>query len=386
MGKRYQYYTAALETLTPVHIGCGEKLTKLDYVYSDQTGTVYVLDPMKLFHGLQQYGLLNIFTAGLPASVSMTDFLSQHAVPEKAYAAWAMYSFAASRTTVERGQNAIQKFVKDAYGLPYIPGSGLKGALRTVLAADAVLRERKAFSETAAQIRQTVEDERKKQASEGIGRYRFRKDLLARERSGIETEIFYTLSRDRKQKSAVVNDCMAGLIVGDSSPAAAECLTLSQKIDLFQSGDENAINTLRETLGKNVKLTFDLTVDTVLFPFSIADLTAAGERVFSFYDDTFRCCFLDYLPTEIDPAKEMYIYLGGGTGFHHKTVLSALFEDRKQAAKTTAALLNLQFPKANHPDFAARAGISPKAIKMTEYENQLEELGLCRIRFEEKKL
>ena len=35
---------------------------------------------------------------------------------------------------------AIQQFVKDVYGLPYIPGSSLKGVLRTCLLAEDIMK------------------------------------------------------------------------------------------------------------------------------------------------------------------------------------------------------------------------------------------------------
>lgn len=375
---RYRYYTAILETISPVHIGCGEKLTKLDYVYSEKSRTVYVLHPMKLFHGLQQFHLLESFEKGLPRNTSMTDFLVQNSVPEQAYASWAMYSFPAQRSVINRGQYDIQKFVKDAYGMPYIPGSGLKGALRSVLATDSVLQDADSFRNMTGKI------------SSELDRYdRFKNNLLSKESSQIESDIFHTLQRNKEKKYDIVNDCMVGLIISDSSPAAKESLSLSKKIDQFRKGEENPINTLRETLKMNTKLTFEITIDTSLFKFSVKEILRAGENAFSFYDDTFRSIFLDYLPPEIDPEREMYIYLGGGTGFHHKTFLNALFTNPtnpEQGAECTAKLLDLQFPRAKHTSFTKREGYSPKAIKMTEYGDRLEEMGLCKLRFEERKI
>ncbi|HAG13860.1 MAG TPA: type III-A CRISPR-associated RAMP protein Csm5 [Ruminococcus sp.] len=386
MGNRYLYYTAELETLSPVHIGCGEKLTKLDYVFSEQSGTVYVLHPMKLFRGLQQYRLLETFEKGLPRNTSMTDFLKQNSVPEKAYASWASYSFAASRDTLKRGQQEIQKFVKDAYGMPYVPGSGLKGSLRSILATNAVLQNRSAFANTADSVADTIRQEHRKAEHERRSgkKPHFSKAMLKRESKGIEAEIFHTLERKKDKKQDMINDCMAGLIISDSRPVPVDALMLSQKIDLFGNGEENVLNTLRETLKMKTKLTFDITVDTALCPFSAEKITQAGDSVFSFYDEIFRSKFLDYLPAEIDPSHEMYLYLGGGTGFHHKTLLNALYANPEQGAECTGKLLDMQFTKAKHADFAVREGYSPKAVKTTEYQNQLEEMGLCKLRFEER--
>ena len=381
---RYRYYTAILETLSPVHIGCGEKLTKLDYVYSEKSRTVYVLHPMKLFHGLQKFHLLESFEKGLPRNTSMTDFLVQNSVPEQAYASWAMYSFSAPKHVVDRGQCEIQKFVKDVYGMPYIPGSGLKGVLRTAIATDAVLNNTDAFQNTVKKITDQVEQNN-----------RFRKNLLLGEARQIENGVFHTLQRKRDKKEDIVNDNMAGLIIGDSMPIQTDFLSLSPKIDLGikENGDghEEPLNLLRETLKMHVKTAFTITIDTVLFPFSIEQLIQAGNRAFDFYDNVFRCKFsniVDFPPTDIDTDHEMYLYLGGGTGFHHKTFLNALYANSEEGANITAAILDLPFRKAKHKEFARRTGYSPKMIKMTEtYQNSpLEEMGLCKLRFEERKI
>ncbi len=371
---RYLYYTAALETLSPVHIGSGEKLTKLDYVYSGKSRRIYVMHPMKLFRGLQQYHLLDAFEKGLPKDISMTDFLTQHSVPEQAYASWAAYSFPATESTERKARFEIQRFIKDAYGMPYIPGSSLKGALRTVLAADAILQDRDAFQNDTKDIGDRLEETN-----------RFQKSLLSWESARIESKVFRTLHRDQKQWDAITNDCMAGLIVSDSSPASADCLSLSQKIDIFKK-NENPLNILRETLKMKTQLTFDITIDTTLCPFSAKQILKAGDHFFSFYDDTFRSIFLDYLPPEINPENEMYLYLGGGTGFHHKTVLNALYQDPEQGAESTAKILDLQFWTPKHISFFRQNGYSPKAIKMTDSGGRLEEMGLCKLRFEEKKI
>ena len=44
-------------------------------------------------------------------------------------------------------QKEILTSVKDAYGCPYVPGSSLKGALRTVLLGAVVIRKNEAFAE-----------------------------------------------------------------------------------------------------------------------------------------------------------------------------------------------------------------------------------------------
>ena len=380
MQKRYQYYTVTLETLAPVHIGCGRSLTKLDYIYSPASKTVHILEPMKLFRGLQQYGLLETFEKGLSHSMSMTDFVTKNSVPEKAFSQWASISYSVSGIDLKRGQWEIQSFVKDAYGLPYIPGSGLKGALRTVIETSCILQKQKEISGISAKV--SAEINHAHQDFKDRKRVNMKR-LLNRENLTITTGIFHTLRRKEKKPEDMLNDCMAGMMFSDSRPVSLDALTLCQKLDVFFS-DERLLPILRESIKPNTKLTFDLTIDTKLLGFSVPDVLCAGAKAFQLYDDRFRKEFYDYLPPEIDPEHEMYLYLGGGTGFWHKTVLNALYENPDEGALQTAKLLDMQFPKAKHLSFTQQEGISPKAIKAAEYQGQLYEMGMCAVKFEEK--
>ena len=381
MQDRYQYYILTLETAAPVFIGCEEKLSKIDYIFSERSNKVYVLDAMKLFLGLKQYGLLDQFEKGLSRTTSMTDFVKRNSVPETAYSSWAAYSYSSSGRVVDRGQMEIQSFIKDAYGLPYIPGSSLKGALRTILAAGRILQG-KGGTGMSERVKTAVKSEHKNAESNRRG-YRMKKSFLKYDSNDLECEVFHTLNRKDK-KQDIVNDCMAGMIVSDSKPIPRDSLILCQKIDAFLE-TEQSLPILREAIKSGTSVSFDLTIDTKLFGFSVAELLSSGNQFFQFYDDRFRSAFLDFLPPEIDHNKETYLYLGGGTGFWHKTILNALFKKSEEGTAITADLLDLQFPRARHPAFAESKKLSPKALKATEIGNSLEEMGLCKLRIEEKK-
>lgn len=382
MQKRYQYYTLTLETLAPVHIGCGSSLSKLDYIYSAASQTVYILETMKLFHGLQQYNLLSTFEKGLSRNMSMTDFVTKNSVPEKVYSQWASAAYSVKGLDLKRGQYEIQSFMKDAYGMPYIPGSGIKGAIRTALETSIILQDQKSHAEAARKVSSSINQAHQEFKA---GRKPRIKKLLQRENTETTTSVFHTLRRKEKKPEDMLNDCMAGLMLSDSRPVSPEALTLCQKLDVFLQ-DERTLPILRESLKPGTELTFDVTIDTNLLGFSVKDILGAGADAFRLYDDRFRQAFLDYLPKDINPESEMYLYLGGGTGFWQKTVLNALYENPEQGAKHTAKLLDMQFPKAKHIMFADQERLSPKAIKAAEYQGSLFEMGLCMLRFEEKQL
>ena len=56
---------------------------------------------------------------------------------------WAEYSFDCSDAVLDRNTKEISLFVKDVYGKPFVPGSSLKGALRTILCVDELVHDKK---------------------------------------------------------------------------------------------------------------------------------------------------------------------------------------------------------------------------------------------------
>ena len=151
----------------------------------------------------------------------------------------------------------IEAFVKDAYGMPYVPGSTLKGMFRTALIADEIQKCPEKYERTGREI-QSASAER---AS--------RKQCLARETKRLEQQIFYTLNRDEKKPANAVNDNLSGLHVGDSQPISVDQLTLSQKIDVTLDGTEKPLNVLRETLIPGTEICFDVSIDTTICPYQM---------------------------------------------------------------------------------------------------------------------
>ena len=153
----------------------------------------------------------------------------------------------------------IDSFCKDAYGMPYVPGSSIKGMLRTALLAAEIENNPEDYRRIASEISTNVQ--------ERSNRVR----CLAKETQKLEQQAFYTLGREQRSSSAV-NDHMAGLIVGDSDPIELEQLILSQKIDFTLDGAERPLPILRETLKPGTEVRFSLTIDRTLCPYSIKEI------------------------------------------------------------------------------------------------------------------
>lgn len=381
-----RYYTLTVRTLSPVHIGCGEELTKLDYCYSGNRQQISVMHTQKLFQGLLKHGLLAEFEQNLidpSAMFSLTRFLADHDIPESEYSAWAKYSYPVNNVSIVKGQDTIRSFVKDAYGCPYVPGSSLKGVLRTAIAYSIIMRDRKRFQRTAEDIKNEISHPRGKRPNLG-----FTESML-------NQSVFHTLQRKTKRDGTAVpkdilNDCMAGMRISDSKPLSSDSLCLCEKNDVNYDGETHTINLLRECLAPETEIVFDLVLDDTLCPFKAEEIADALRDQFEDYDAVFRSHYRDAVKETIhDPAEtgEPWLYLGGGTGIPLKTVIYAMYDDTEQAAELTAKLLDASFYKnrPGHRRFTDETGYSPKVWKCTRLHEKLYEMGLCSIRMEERK-
>ena len=382
-----RYYTLTVRTLSPVHIGCGEEITKIDYCYAKDSKRIYVMHPQKLFNGLQSKGILTAFEQKLMVAdkmLSLTRFFADQQITESEYSTWAKYSYPVNNVSVENGQNGIFSFIKDAYDCPYIPGSSLKGALRTALAYSMIVNDRKRFERIAKDVQRKID------SSNG------KKPYIKDEEKTLEIAIFNTLKRKPKKDrygnisyNDILNDCMSGLLISDSKPLSSESLCLCQKTDVDYDGETHSINLLRECIAPETEIVFDVAIDETLCPFKAKDILDALGVQFQDYDVVFREHYHNAVKdTFHDPVQgeDTWLYLGGGTGFPMKTVMYALYEDENQAADLSAALLDASFfrNRPGHKKFTKETGYSPKVWKCTRLHEQLYEMGLCSIQMEEK--
>ena len=123
-----------LETLTSLHIGSGNMLQKdSDFVFgkdAEDFSVVGVIDPRKV---LALVGEENIdaWTVAIENGRSTNDIVKQYA-PN---ATIADYSLHPIDSYLSRTPQQIKEFIRDGLDRPYIPGSSIKGAIRTAVLA-----------------------------------------------------------------------------------------------------------------------------------------------------------------------------------------------------------------------------------------------------------
>ncbi len=127
MEKMHKVYKATITTLTPLHIGTGTRLLK-DYDYVSRGGKTWVINNDELAQQLgdpEDPGFQELMRAK-PAELMREDDYT----PDNPLWRYILPGVINAETT----GSELQEMVKDPWDRPYIPGSSLKGAIRTALA------------------------------------------------------------------------------------------------------------------------------------------------------------------------------------------------------------------------------------------------------------
>ena len=358
MNDRVKHYTIKVTLEGPVFIGSGQSIGKKEYLFDPRRKLVSIPDMAKLYQFLQNSRLMDAYeTYMLEGWDELSSWMRQHGVLERQFARWKADSIDSGDAVFEnRGKKEIATFLKDAYGCPYVPGSSLKGALRTVLLSSALLNRPQQFDRPRSEVRN----------AQLFGK---RKNMLRRETDQLEHQVFRTLQRNTKRPQDAVNDTLSGFQVGDSAPLSVNDLTLCQKIDMLPDGKQRRLPILRECLKPGTELSFPLSIDTALCKITPKQIgSAAGDFV-----QAYEKYYLNAFPMNgiIGGGN---LYLGGGCGFVSKTVLYPLLG--KAGLQKTSDILSSQF-KAHKHFRDKEEGVSPRTVKCTKYRGEYFEMGAC---------
>lgn len=116
-----------IHTLTPVHIGSGREIQSgFEYIYFQQEEKVAVLDPEKILRHIGEENL-HLWISCIEKGESITDKLPQ--LRDKTSAEVADRSIAARQECTK----PVREQIRSGSGQTLLPGSSLKGALRTVV-------------------------------------------------------------------------------------------------------------------------------------------------------------------------------------------------------------------------------------------------------------
>lgn len=359
-------YSVELRLLSPLFIGSSaqETLNSKECAIDRTNRLIYVPDLSELVHRLSATGRMEQFEAFLnQASVpgaraeGLYDFLSRSGFPMSADAPWVQY-------TVHMGEdyntvNQLKRCVKDLQGHPYIPGSSIKGAIRTALLSQMLTNPDDIIDEATASPKNRLPSR--------------------------QENLFRTLALNKCKSIDGVNDLLKGLEISDSEPILGDSLVICQKVEASADGRMSTSNRLpvfRECILPNIKARFRLTIDTSVS----RDLTlerikkalVEWNKKQTAYIDSFDLWNIDLYGLT---CKGTPITLGGGTGFQTKSLIFA-HSDIEKIKKATHSVLSQQFYRT-YKRSEDSADPAPYKLKLVCVNQKYYPLGRCEMIFGE---
>lgn len=410
-------YILNITAVGPIHIGNGMRYGKKDYFASGND--LAVLDARKFASQMdaEQMGRYCAFLEDSSDRGGLQGFLKRNPDLAKIADRSVAYRINSPLATARRGSvqyHDVWEFVKDPYGNPYIPGSSIKGMLRTAILFSILSEEE--------EYRALFE-----------GAHLYGKGRQRADRAIVKKALWK--ERPDSCNQDIVNDVLKYLSVADSSPLSVEDLVFVKKYDLFSKDDPadhkldmgnltlregNELDVYRECLRPGTSISVEVALDDRIDAYlntPVLDekgLCEIIQKQFDFYSERFlshfergkeespasnssdgRCQYViqsgplagmrcrnhavegtKYCnkhageASEGLPTSEAVCYLGGGVDFMSKTIVAALSGSERESVEAISQIMFDQFPtkidRSIYPglsDRVRRAGFDPQTMK-----------------------
>lgn len=352
-----------LTARSPVHIGSGSICAKTDYLFDPRTGMVSMIDPDALFAWLFKKRLADRYEAFvLSGDTRLYHFLKDNGISNSELNELCLYKVSsADALDASRSLKEIHTFIRDSRHRAYIPGSSVKGALRTVILTAMIAKEKKGAWPIAAD-----KSEKTRQMQDLEGRY------------------LNTLSLKRDRNGNLVNDpvnsILRGLSVSDSEPISDRNLILVGKIDADERGECRKRSLCRECIRPGTELRFKLTLDHSALPMD--DFADDLMQMIREYDEYYQKMYLSRFMLPRNTCRVSYqnsLILGGGAGFFSKT-LTYPYLGAREGMRYTENFMRGKFRGHHHEKDVLEHGVSPHTMKYGQFDGQLYPYGVCEVK------
>lgn len=364
MRDNYKVYTAKLHTLTPVFVGSGNEISKKEYRLLGAEKKILVYDPAKFYMTIKKLGKAKVYEDYLLSerSSDLNRWMQDNNLNPNIFSSAIRYSVNwGDMLELGKAKTQIMEFAKDPYGNPYVPGTGIKGMLRTILLGYEISKNKSRYADLANDI--------KNYECKKIGKSNYRKEA-----KHTEEKAFRTLRRDDTRPSDAVNDVLQGLIVSDSKPLKIKDLVLCQKIEYHTDQQKKPLNILRECLQPGVDIEFTITIDSSLCKYDAEIIMNA----ISMFNNMYYEAFLSKFGSKKRAPDT--VYLGGGVGFVSKTFLYYMFRGT-EGVKVASDVFKNTLPAKTYIEHKhkddIRDGVSPHILKCTKYNGKCFQMGMC---------
>ena len=287
MKTEYRTFQFSLLAMAPIHIGNGEKYTSREFIY--ENGYFYFPDMGKFYNRMVEKGYDQKFerflqeTKPSPRNNRLISFLEDNRISDRNFGGYRIIEtkLETNNNYLRGGAlNQVSKFIRDSFGNPYIPGSSLKGAIRTILMN----------TNPDWNNKNVVQDEKENKSLIPWG----------------------------AKKGQDYDDLFNAIRVSDSKPFSNDRLILVQKWDhKAKPPRAKSIPLYREAIVPSTKINFTITTTTKEAGILIEEL---GKRAQAFYKAYKNFFLSDFPENKIQPNLQYPIYLGAGSGAWTKTL------------------------------------------------------------------
>lgn len=378
-----QIFDLTLKPQSPLFIGSGKKYSKKEYLYSAQQKTVRLIDHNVLFELLVQRGCMDAYEKFmLSENTSLWEFLTgtcgltDTELNQTAFNGIPLVRYQLSVSGYDVAKE-LHPFQRDAYGRAYIPGSSLKGALRTVwlfhaLSADPAGWKARRNSDDFCPIdRKTNEPDR-------------------RDNKAVFPEKRYTnqLRHPVGRPNDMLDSIFRGIQVSDSLPIPNEQMVLTGRTLISPKsaavlgenfdGHPKDLPLYQECVRPGAEIHFQLTLDQSILqqhthPITAQTLLDAIQEFDVFYRSAFEELFPSGRRFAVLP-QQPHLILGGGTGYFSKTLVYP-YLGQQDALRWVQAYMMRKFKGKHEQD--DKLGISPHRMRYLYYEGKLYPAGFC---------
>jgi CRISPR-associated protein Csm5 len=341
-------YKMKLTTLSPIFIGGGEfsDLSKLQYIYNPETKELKIIDEAKFMSFLKRTNLLDKFVNYVSnpqpnkKGPNLLDWINQNSKNKDLD----IYKRVEKLDNItNRNLNYVRSFIKDKNGKPYIPGSSIKGAIKTALLANLI---KEGLNIT------TAEEYLKEQM-------RF---------------LHITDSKSQPTSTLMYRQTAHQQMISDENSMKKGFLRIDKKL-------MNVDNNLKEMLREGLVIYFDITIDNN-FKYDLETLLSIISDFYSevYEENKILNAISKRLKTNINvPNCIPNINIGGQSGFNTKVVLKVLSTSEVDYIRRKKEILSKSFKKHGHNATI----IAPRCLRVVERfkenDKTLMPLGWCNI-------
>ena len=335
-------YKMKLEVLTPLHIGGADyksKLDKKEYVFDKDKRTLTLIDTEKFVAFLMKKNLFDEYIFHIQKNVNfkrneqdrnikLIDFLKKNNIYKN------IEEFR-KKTPIKvdmniENMNDIKLMLRNIEGKPYIPGTSIKGALVSFLLVNYIINHRDEFSKEKREI---LSECKKANDDRSIKNLKNKVREIVNE---IEKSITYDNNKEVKKSKRF------SISISDSYNYYDTRTNFYQDIDekrnaKTENEKSKPMPVVREYIMSNSKFNFDITLDIDLLEKSKLEIKNIDNLISSLENSV--TYLINVLEDKNSPQTENLI-LGANTGFLQKTIVYALFEDKKERLEVIKKLLH----------------------------------------------